>query len=54
METEIQKSFLVLEIMAFERVVGIYLNYDKNTCDGKSTCYQAVLRFQIWLKRDVF
>ena len=37
--------FLVLETMAFEPKAGIYLNYDDNTCDLKSKCYQTVLRF---------
>ena len=27
-----------LEIIAFELVVGVFLNYDKDTCDGSSTC----------------
>ena len=27
------KLFFSLEIMAFEPVTGIYLNYDDNTCD---------------------
>ena len=40
----------VFEIMAFEHIAGISLNYDKNTCDRQSTCYQTVLRFYIWLK----
>ena len=36
--------------MAFEHVAGICLNYDENTFQRQSTCYQAVLRFHIWLK----
>ena len=39
--------FVVFEIMAFEHVAGNFLNYDENTCDGQSMCYQTVLRFQI-------
>ena len=39
--------FLLLEIMAFEPVARIYVNYDENTCDQQSTCYQIVLRFHI-------
>ena len=39
----------VIEIMAFGHVAGNYLNYNENTCDRQSTCYQTVLRFQIWL-----
>ena len=35
--------------MAFEHGAGISLNYDKNTCDQQSTCFQTVLMFQIWL-----
>ena len=38
---------LVLEIMAFEPVARTCLNYDENTCDRQSTCYQTILRFQI-------
>ena len=37
----------VFGIMAFEDVPGNSLNYDENTCDRQSRCYQTVLRFQI-------
>ena len=36
---------LVLEIIAFDHVAVYSLNYDENTCDRQSTCYQTVLRF---------
>ena len=39
--------FAAFEIMASEHVAGNCLNYDENTCDRQSTCYQRVLRFQI-------
>ena len=42
--------FRVFEIIAFEHISGISLIYDKNTCEGQSTCYQAVLRLHIWVK----
>ena len=48
-----KKMFLLLEIITSEPVAGIYLNYDENTCDRKSTCYLIVLRLQIWL-REIF
>ena len=44
---KIGKFFLVLEIMVFEPVVEIYLNYDDNTYDRQSSYYQTVLRLQI-------
>ena len=42
--------FMVLKIIAFEFVVGGSLNYEKNTCDGPSTCQKSVLRIQIRLR----
>ena len=45
MESKLQKMF-----SGFDHVAGIYLNYDGNRCDWHSTCYQTVLRFQIWIK----
>ena len=36
---------LVLEIIAFDHVAVNSLNYDENTCDKQSTCYETVLRF---------
>ena len=36
--------------MALEHVAGTSLDDDENTCDRQSTCYQTVLRFDIWLK----
>ena len=43
--------FRIFEIMAFEHVAGIALNYDDNTCDWQSTIYQTVLRFHVSLKQ---
>ena len=45
--------FPVLEQIAFEPGAGISLIYDENICNRQSTCYQTVLRFQIWL-REMF
>ena len=42
---------MVLEILAFEAVVVTYLNYHGNICDWQSTCYQTIVRFQIWLRK---
>ena len=42
-----EKLFLVLGIMAFEPLAGIFLNSDENTCDRQSMCYQTALRFHI-------
>ena len=39
--------FAVFEGMAFEDVAENSLNFDENVCHQDSTCYQAVLRFQI-------
>ena len=39
--------FPVFETMAFEYDAGNSLNYDKNTCERQSRCYQTVLRFEI-------
>ena len=36
--------------MAFQHVSGISLNSEENTFERQSTCYQTVLRFDIWLK----
>ena len=41
---------MVFNINLFEVVVGVSVNYDKNTCDRLSTCQKAVLRFRIQLK----
>ena len=38
---------MVFEIMVFEHASGISLNYDGNTCERQSTCYERVLRFYI-------
>ena len=43
--------FRIFEIMAFEHVGGIALNYDENTCDRQSTIYQTLLRFHLGLKQ---
>ena len=37
MQYSCQKMLTVLKIIAFELVPGVYVNYDKNTCDGPST-----------------
>ena len=29
---------MLLKIIAFEVVAGVFVNYDKNTCDPPSTC----------------
>ena len=50
MQKKLEKMFRVFQIMAFEHVSGISLNYDKQTCERQSTCCQTVLRSQIWLK----
>ena len=42
-----EKKFQIYEIMAFEEVTGISLNYDENTGNQQSTCYQTVWIFQI-------
>ena len=34
--------------MAFEPVVGSYLNYDENTWNRQSRCCQTVLRLKIF------
>ena len=39
--------FAIFETIAFEHVVGNSFNYEDNTCDPESTCYQTVLRFLI-------
>ena len=36
--------------MTSEHVSGISVNYDENTWERQSTCYETVLRFHIWLK----
>ena len=50
MEWRLEKTFVVLQVIALEHVSGISLKYDENTCERQSTCSQAVLRFHIWLK----
>ena len=40
----------VFEVMAFEQVSWISLNYDENTFERQSTYYERVLRFHIWFK----
>ena len=47
MKQKFKEMFKVFEIMAFGHVAGISLNYDQNTCDPQSMCYQTVLRFLI-------
>ena len=53
MQWKMEKKFQIYEIMAFEEVTGISLNYDENTGNQQSTCYQTVWIFQIWL-REMF
>ena len=36
MQENFQSMFLVLKIITVELVLGISLNYDKNTCDSPS------------------
>ena len=50
MQKSTEKNFFVLEIMAFEYGVVTYLYYQVNSCDRHSTCYQTVLRSQMWLE----
>ena len=53
MQEKFKKMFTLFEIMTFAHLAGISLNYDLNTCDWQSTCYQTVLRFHFWLKQTV-
>ena len=52
---KMQEKFFVLVIMAvimaFEPFTGTYLCYEENSFDWQSTCYQTVLRSQIWLRQ---
>ena len=50
MEKKFEKMREVFEIMAFEHVAGISLNYEENTSDWQLTCYQKVLKFHVWLQ----
>ena len=50
---KIGEKFYFFEIITFEAVAVIFQIYDENTCDLEWTCYQTVLRFQIWL-REMF
>ena len=54
MQQKSLKRSLAFELMAFEGVAQIYVNYEENTCDRQATCNLAVVTFQIRLKRDVF
>ena len=47
LEEKVEKMVAVFETMAFEHVAGNSVNYNENTCDGQSTCYQTVLKFQV-------
>ena len=42
--------FSVFEIIAFEPVAVISLNFAENTCYRQSSCYETVLGFQIRLR----
>ena len=37
------KMFSVFEIIAFELLARMSLNYDENRCAWQSTCYETVL-----------
>ena len=37
-EIKLEKILTVLKIIAIELVAGISVIYDKNTCDGPSSC----------------
>ena len=50
MQENFQKMFFVFQTIALQPVAGTSLIYDENICDLQSTCYQTVLRFQIWLR----
>ena len=52
MQSKLKKMFSVFEIIALEHVAGISLSYEENTSDQRWTCYQGVLRFQIWIKNN--
>ena len=43
--------FFVFEIIAFERIGGISLIYDENTCDRRSTRYETLLNFWTCLRK---
>ena len=38
MRQKLHKMLTVLKIAAFKLVASISVNFDKNTCDGPSTC----------------
>ena len=40
-----EKMFFVFQIMGLYRVAEFSLNYDENTCDQQSMCYEILLRF---------
>ena len=41
-----KKMFPIFEVMMFENVAGSSVNYDENTCDLQSTCYQLSQDFR--------
>ena len=50
MQKTIPKMVSVLEILVFECVAVTYLCYEVNSRERQSTCYQIVLRSQMWLR----
>ena len=53
MQQTIEKTFPVFEKMTFEHLAEIFLNYDENTCNRQSACYQTLQRFKIW-RTEIF
>ena len=47
MQEKFEKMFINFQIMAFEDVPGIFLNYDENIWERQSRFYQTVINFQI-------
>ena len=43
---------MVLQIILFDLLTRNSLYYQKNTCSGQSTSYQAVLKSQTWRERS--
>ena len=52
MHSNFEKMLMVLKIIAFDLLAGVYVNYDKNTSNRTSTFQKAVLGFQMPL-RDI-
>ena len=45
--------FRLFDIMAFQHVSGISVNYDKNIWKRQSMCSEIVLKFQV-SQKDIF